>query len=197
VVTPLAFAGRVDFLNQTLHALWRGGLLSGALGDFPEPGLALVYEGMLPPVVRGGDGDVLFVQLGALHVHAESAGPPIGGANPVASIGAEATATLAFGDDGALFVDDFTIYEVYVAGIDVPIPPELLAQAEAQAAELLELVLEPALDGAVRALPIPSFALPGVLEGVGIPSGSRFGIVNPEVDATPTHVEVGGDAGLL
>ena len=58
---------------------------------------------------------------------------------------------------------------------------------------LLERVLRPALNDALPALPIPSFALPASLSAYGLPGGARLGIVSPSLAFEAPHFVLRGD----
>jgi hypothetical protein len=57
---------------------------------------------------------------------------------------------------------------------------------------LLERVMYSAIDGALPAIPIPSFTLPSSLGTYGLPVGAVLGITTPTLSTEPPHFVLRG-----
>lgn len=189
-----AVAVHETILNQALHALWRGGFFdatldSASIGGVPEGVSAQLATG-LPPVAMVEDSDRVELSLGAVALllrYPELFSEPI-----FVTLGVRASmgARLA-GED--LAFEDFRIEDLFfstdLASLDMGTRDTL----EGFLTRLLERVLRPALNDALPALPIPSFALPASLSAYGLPGGARLGIVSPSLAFEAPHFVLRGD----
>ncbi|MGF1464524.1 MAG: hypothetical protein ACFCGT_00190 [Sandaracinaceae bacterium] len=182
-------------VNQALHALWRGGFLAGTV-DAEELGLpagvTATLSTSLPPVATVGDDGRLQVSLGALSV---DLGADELLAEPVrVRLGARVSlAVTAAGDE--LAFDDVRVDELALAAPDASLDGDTREVLEGLLQRLLAGVVDGLLEGALPAIPIPSFALPADLADLGLPPGD-LGIVSPTLTADAPHLVLRGDFGL-
>ncbi len=57
-------------------------------------------------------------------------------------------------------------------------------------------LVDNALNGALPALPIPSFTLPQSLAQYGLPAGKDLGLLNPSLALEPRHFVLRGTLGI-
>ena len=62
---------------------------------------------------------------------------------------------------------------------------------------LVQRLVDGALNDALPALPIPSFALPDDVGPFGLPVGAELGIRNPSLSPEPQHFVLRGGFGIL
>jgi hypothetical protein len=187
--TPAELAVQVGVLNQALHALWRAGLFEGNLarvmgGGPAVDGLQIIVSAQLPPVAHLRADGRAELGLGALHVSLVYPGlwdEPI-----AVSLGARATmrAQLA-GDD--LSFSDLAVEELLFSPVSAPLDTESREVLEEVLLSLVQGLVSSALNDAIPALPIPSFALPAALADFGLPAGARLGLTNSSLAVRPPH----------
>lgn len=194
---PALLAARVDALNQALHALWRGGLLHGALmeGDAPSlpAGFVAELEASLPPVATGLTGDELALALGALRALVTL--PGVFDVPTQLAVGAEATARLQIVDDRLVFSDP-AVTAVHLAGVDASLDAGQQALLETVVGAVLERLLADALAAGALGLAIPAFEVSPEAAAYGLPLGGEIGIVDPTLTTTPSHAHAEGPIGL-
>ncbi len=191
-------AVHLGLVNQLLHRLWRAGLfdLGGAadlLGDLPA-GAEVSLRVQAPPAVIGtGEGATLQMHLG-----------PITGVlsypgffdEPLRLRLAAYLRVPVLNDGGRGLVfggeDGIEIERIFVAVEGVPMAPEARATLERDLGRILQAVVDQALNGALPALPIPDFALPGSLVPFGVAPGTRLGLRGASLGGTATHFLLDG-----
>ena len=88
--------------------------------------------------------------------------------------------------------DGIEIERIFVAVEGVPMAPEARATLERDLGRILQAVVDQALNGALPALPIPDFALPGSLVPFGVAPGTRLGLRGASLGGTATHFLLDG-----
>jgi hypothetical protein len=189
--TPAAIAIHSGVLGQAVHALWRAGLFDATLAggaSFPEGASAVLRTG-LPPAVRMLGGDRIELALGdvALTLTYPGVFP-----DPVEMVlGIRASLRfLQSGDD--LAFDDFVIEELYFTSLTTSIDPASRDVIEEFLADVLGNMMGDALNGALPALPIPSFELPTSVGEYGLPAGATLGLASPALSAAIPQLVLSG-----
>lgn len=198
-------AVHVGVFEQALHALWRGGMfnatMTGAqLGDGLPAGAAIRMNTLLPPVAALS-GSSVELSLGALHLEVTYPGlfgGVDGAGNPLpplrVDLGARATSTPTLvGND--LKFGNFVIGELHVSTGDVSLDATTNAVLTTFLRTLVQKVIDQSLNGALPALPIPSFTLPTTLVPYGIGPG-RLGLLNPALGFAPRSFLLSSQLGI-
>lgn len=185
---PAGVAVHVGIFNHALHALWRGGLFDATIGgagldgSLPD-GLQAEVSAALPPVaVMTTEGDVE-LGLGGLTVRLLYPGlfpEPI-----TLNLGALARTNVTL-VDGDLVFDGVTVTEVFFSTEEVSLTMETRDALESFFRSLVQSLVDSALNDALPALPIPSFALPASLSSYGIPA-VELGLMSPTLMNEPQH----------
>lgn len=195
----IAAAIQHGLLNQVLHTLWRGGFFDATIagatlgGGLPD-GLSAALETNLPPMVVGvgGDGAALDLHFGAARL--ELVWPGLFDEPLALRVGVVAsTAVRLEGDD--LAFDDVTLTELHFATDAVSLDAETRSIIEGFLTTLMQSIVDDALNDALPALPIPSFALPESLTEFGLPTGD-LGLTSPRLTTAPAHFVVDGNLGI-
>jgi hypothetical protein len=183
-----------SILNQALHALWRGGFFDATLGGaslgggLPAGVSATIATGLPPVAEIRTDGRTL-LSLGAMTVdltYPELFAEPIR-----VTLGARVSlATRLVGED--LSFSDVRVEELYFSTDLASLDMGTRDTIEGFLARLLERVAGSALEGALPAIPIPSFELPASLATFGLPAGARLGITSPTFAAERPHFVLRG-----
>lgn len=182
-------------LNQAVHALWRGGFFDATLGSavlgggLPAGVEATMATGLPPVVVLRADKRAE-LSIGAVTLvltYPDLFATPI-----TVTLGARASMAVALmGED--LSFSDIRIEELYfstgLASLDMGTRDTI----EGFLTRLLQRVVFSALDGALPAIPIPSFTLPSSLSAYGLPAGAELGIVSPIFDTEAPHFVLRGN----
>ena len=187
----------VDFLNQALHQLWRGGLFdiepdAPILGGTPE-GFALSFTLTLPPTLSLEEGRRARVSLG----------PAIGTLSypalfpePITiRIAAFATSTVSLDGDLLSFSAPDGVIELEELYLDlegIALSPQERGLLEGDFRRIIGSLLGAALNDALPALPLPDFALPDSLSSYGIARGTRLGVRSPVLSSDRTHLTLKG-----
>ncbi|MFK7986388.1 MAG: hypothetical protein AB8I08_10180 [Sandaracinaceae bacterium] len=178
-------------LNQALHALWRAGFFDVALSEsslgLPE-GVAVDMITGLPPVAIIEDGGRVEISLGAVQmqlVYPDLFAEPI-----QLGLGVRASMGVRLDGDDLLF-EGFRIEELYFSTDLASLDMSTRDTIEGFLRRLLERILQPALNDALPAIPIPSFELPTSLAPFDIPAGD-LGVVSPTLATEPPHFVLRG-----
>jgi hypothetical protein len=183
-----------SLLNQAVHALWRGGFFDATLdgaslgGGLPAGVSARIATG-LPPVAEIRTDGRTMLSLGAMTVdltYPELFAEPIR-----VTLGARASlATRMVGED--LSFSDVRIEEIYFSTDLASLDMATRDTIEGFLTRLLQRVAGSALEGALPAIPIPSFELPSSLSTFGLPAGARLGLTSPSFAAERPHFVLRG-----
>lgn len=195
----------VGVFDQALHALWRGGMFNttmsaSALGGGLPAGAQIRINTLLPPVANMS-GNAVELSLGAMHLQVTYPGL-FGGTdangNPLpplrVELGARATSTPTLVANDLKF-GSFTITEMRFSTGDVSLDASTNAILTSMLRTLLQRVIDQALNNALPALPIPSFALPASLTTYGIGPG-RLALVNPSLGFGPRNFRLSSQLGI-
>jgi hypothetical protein len=197
--TPQAIAATiyVGMLNQVLHALWRAGYfdvdLGGtALGGLPAGSQVNLNLG-LPPVALLEGTRVVRLHLGTARLSLVYPGlfnDPL-----TLNLGATATSSVTLNGDDLSF-GNILIDELFFSPEGVSLDETNRDVLEQFLRRVLQNVLNQSLNGALPALPIPSFTLPAAVSQFGLPAGAELGVRNPGLSNTMTHFILDGAFGV-
>lgn len=180
-------------LSQAVHALWRAGFLDATLDNTTVSGLpdglsAQIVTG-LPPVPLLRSDQRVELSLGAVAVRLDY---PALFSEPVnAVLGARASMAVALAGEDLRF-SDFQVEELYFSTDLASVDMSTRDTIEGFLRRLLERVMTSALDGALPAIPIPSFRLPASLGTYGLPVGAQLGISSPTLTREAPHFVLRG-----
>ena len=195
----------VGVFDQALHALWRGGMFNATmsgnqLGNGLPAAAGIRVNALLPPVANMS-GNAVELSLGAMHLQVTYPGLFGGtdaGGNPLpplrVELGARATSTPSLVANDLKF-GSFVITEMVFSTGDVSLDASTNAILTSMLRTLLQRVIDQALNNALPALPIPSFALPASLVTYGIGPG-RLGLVNPTLGFAPRNFRLSSQLGI-
>ncbi len=193
-MSSAAVAVHETLLTQALHGLWRGGFFdatidSSTVSGAPAGVSAEIATGLPPVVIIRADGRAE-LSLGAVTMRLTY---PALFTDPIeVELGARASMAVALDGDSLTF-SDVRIDELYfstdVAGLAMSTRNTIAGFLQ----RLIQHIAYSALDGALPAIPIPSFALPDSLSVYGLPSGAALGIVDPTLSAEAPHFVLRGD----
>jgi hypothetical protein len=194
---PASIAIQVGLLNQVLHTLWRAGyfdvnLGGAALSGLPDGSEVLLALG-LPPVALLENNRVVRLHLGSARLTLRYPGlfdEPL-----VLSLGATATSTVTLNGDDLVF-GNIEIDELYFSPEGLTLNATNRDILEQFLKRVLQNVLNQSLNGALPALPIPSFELPPTVSQFGLPAGAQLGIRNPALSNTIRHLILNGAFGV-
>jgi hypothetical protein len=188
----------LGLLNQIFYGLWRGEFFDANLGGFiggaglGEADATLTVD--LPPTVVGRDGGGVNIHFGAARLSLTIPGLI---EEPLAlKIGAVASADVVIVDETNIEFRDLELSEFYFSTIDASLPADTRAVLENFLRNLVQSLLDDALNSALPTLPIPSFALPAALADFGLPAGASLGLLAPILQLTDTHFVVQGNFGI-
>ena len=200
-----AVAVHVGVINQALHALWRGGMFHATLsGDKLGAGLPAEASAQiatkLPPVAEI-KGSSVVLSIGALSLSVAYPGlfggtDPMG--NPIAplqvELGARASATPTLvGND--LHFGNLALTELHFSTGSVSLDPQTNQVLTSLLQKIVQQLVDQSLNGALPALPIPSFHLPPSLQAYGVGPGD-LGLVNMSLGFDPRDFVLRGQLGL-
>jgi hypothetical protein len=201
-----AAAIHVGVFNQALHALWRAGMfnatLSGAaLGGGLPAGASAQITTALPPVAAI-NGSAAELSIGALQLSVTYPGlfggvDGMGNALPplAVELGARATATPTLvGND--LHFGSFVITELHFSTGSVALDPMTNQVLTSLLTTIVQSFVDHSLNGALPALPIPSFQLPSSLTAYGVPAGA-LGLSGPALGFDPFDFVLRGKLGIM
>jgi hypothetical protein len=187
----------VAFLNQALHALWRGGyfdaeLTEGALNGLIPSGVTLKTSVGLAPVAMVRTDGRVEVALGAAQMQVDY---PALLAGPVdARVGGRASCDPRLvGND--LVLENCTVDDIHLT-TDAALDPATGAQLEQLLTETLNAMIARAANDGLPALPIPGFRIPASLGTYGLPVGGVLGLVNATLTLEGRHFVVRGGFGI-
>lgn len=190
---PAGVAVHEVVLNQALHALWRGGFLDATLGESAIPGapagISATLSTGLPPVAILRADKRVELQLGAMQMlltYPELFSEPIR-----VSLGARASLAVTMSGEELAF-SDLRIEALYFSTDIASLDMDTRDTIEGFLTRLLQRVAYSALEGALPAIPIPSFTLPASLSTYGLPAGAELGIVSPAFDTEAPHFVLRG-----
>lgn len=180
-------------LGQALHALWRGGFFdatldSSALSGLPTGVEATIATGLPPVALLRADGRVE-LQLGALQVALTY--PDLFTTDVQVGLGARVSLAVALSGEELRFSDvrvEALFFSTDLASLDMHTRDTI----EGLLSSLLERLAQTALEGALPAIPIPSFTLPASLGIYGLPAGAELGLVSPSLSSESPHFVLRG-----
>jgi hypothetical protein len=180
-------------LSQALHALWRGGffdatLSSATVNGLPQGMSATISTGLPPVPILRSDGRVE-LQLGAVYMRLVY--PAIFPQPVDVMLGARASMTVSLAGEDLTF-GDFRIEELFFSTNLASLDMATRDTIEGFLRRLLERVMWSALEGALPAIPIPSFPIPASLGGFGLPVGAELGITTPTLGREAPHFVLRG-----
>jgi hypothetical protein len=193
---PLANAMHVGFLNQGLHALWRGGYFDVTLGEgmldgtIPA-GVTLTTSAALSPAAIAHEPDRVALAMGAVRIQLShpALGHPVSG-----TLGGRISCGILL-EAELLRLDACTVDD-----LDFVTTAPLTASEEADVQQLLgdtlRAILVRASQGAVPASPILSFRIPDSLGSYGLPVGARLGVTHPMLRHSGNHLVIEGGFGI-
>jgi hypothetical protein len=192
-VSSAASALHVGMINQTLHALWRGGyldvtLVGGALGGLVPNDVSMQIATDLPPAARLRDDDRLEVALGAMNVTHND--PSLNPTPLDLVVGARVScATILENED--LMLQDCKVDEFHLSQLGTVLSGQKLADLEQQLTTVLNQIVANAVHDALPALPVTNFALPASLDAYGF-GGTKLGMTNPALKRVGDHLVLEG-----
>lgn len=191
-----AVSVHVGLLSQALHALWRAGFFDATLdaGDVPglPAGVTAQLTTMIPPAVRL-NGSRVELALGAANLRLVY---PALFATPLdAAVGVRASMRVALSGNDLVF-DDFQIAELRFSTTSTNLDADTRDVVQQLLARILGRIVGRALNDALPAIPIPSFALPSSLSQFGLPGGASIGVTNPSLTTSARHFTLNGGFGI-
>ncbi|MBA2665145.1 MAG: hypothetical protein H0U74_22855 [Bradymonadaceae bacterium] len=193
-----AVAVHVGVLNQTLHALWRGGFFharvgSALFGDSMPEGAYATLETRLPPVAVLSAGGKLTLMLGAVRVSLVYPGlfdEPV-----VVHLGATARSLVSL-QGNELSFSGIQIDEFYFSPESIALNEQSRDVLDNFLRNLVQGLVDASLNNALPSLPIPSFVLPASMSVYGLPAGRELGLTNPNMSSSALHIILQGAFGL-
>ena len=186
--SPVGLSLYEGVLNQVLHSLWRGGFFQAALQVGPA---SATIDSALPPVAAVA-GDHAQLMLGGIHAIVRIPGiidPPIS-----IIFGGRANAAVSL-DGDALRFGSLTLDQLFVSFQSSLTQPQRTALSSLLT-QVLQSVLDDAINGGLPAFPIPTFALPARAADFGLPAGAELGIVGPRLSTSGAHFILTGSFGV-
>jgi len=196
---PIAASVHLGLINQVLHSLWRAGLFEARItgdvlgGGLPE-GVVADLSARLPPVAEMRPDGVVELGLGALGLQLTFPGlfeEPLD-----VVLGARASAGVTL-DGNDLAFGDLAVEELHFSTGAVSLSAATREVLEGFFLSLVQRLVDGALNDALPALPIPSFALPAEVGDFGLPVGAELGIRSPSLSPEPQHFVLRGGFGVL
>jgi hypothetical protein len=193
-----AVAAHVGIFNGALHALWRANLFSATIdgstlgGGGSSGDTTLSITTRLPPVAVISSGGVVQLHLGALDLVLNN---PVLPPDLSVRLGADAHASVSLiGND--LVFGSIVIDTLHVSTDSVNLSAEEQQELQTNLIALVQKLIDSSLNGALPALPIPSFTLPNSLNVYGLPGGSQLGVKSPSLSIAPQHFTLRGQFGV-
>jgi hypothetical protein len=184
-----SLATHVGYLEQSLHALWRGGHFQATVSL--ASGATVGLDAFLPPVVELDPPAAptrLKVSFGGLALTVNDGGLP---ANLKVRVGGRVKLAVALVGAGWK-ASGPAVAEAHVDVDGARLTTAQAALLDQRVSELLSLVARETIDGAFGTLPVLAFTLPASLAPYGLTAGASLGVTSPTLNLGPTHVvEVG------
>jgi hypothetical protein len=191
--SPMGVALHTAILNQVMHALWRAGFFDAAMQIGEEGEMAVELDTGLPPVVVVAGTDDVELSLG--NVTARLSDPQLFPEPVVLGLGLRARVRVAASAEAVDFYD-FALEEIHVTSYSVSLDRETREILEGVLGDVLTQMIGSALDEALPALPVPSFALPEAVVEFGLPEGSELGLEDASLLMQSPFVLLRGAFGL-
>jgi hypothetical protein len=190
-------AAHAGVINSALHALWRANyfaatITGSTLGSSVPAGLSISLQTRLPPVALISPSNIVQLQIGALDLVVQHPDLP---ADLAVSLGADAHASVTLVGNDLVF-GGIVIDELHVGTDNVNLDPSDQQALEDTLLVMLQKLIDDSLNGALPALPIPSFTIPASLATYGLPSGDELGINSPTLSISPQHFTLRGQFGI-
>lgn len=194
---PIAATIHIGMLNQVLHALWRASFFDVDLGGAALSGLPMGSQVTLslglPPVALLEGTRTVRLQLGTARLSLVY--PGIFNEPLTLNLGATATSTVTLNGNDLQF-GNIVIDELYFSPEGISLDETNRDVLEQFLRRVLQNILNQSLNGALPALPIPSFELPPSVGQFGLPVGAQLGVRNPGLSNTTTHLVLDGAFGV-
>lgn len=187
----------LGLINQVLHTLWRAGMFDATIGadtlggDLPS-GLTAELYANLPPVAVGQSDGGLEIHFGGLRAALSYEGllpEPI-----IVHMGAKISTGVDLVGDDELDFRDIELSDFYFDPLDAGLDADTQETLEIFLEDLIQFVLDSALNTALPNFPIPSFEIPPDLTAFGLPAG-YLGILEPILSINPRHLVLQGNFG--
>lgn len=176
-------------LNQVLHSLWRGGLFQAALQVGPA---TASIDSLLPPVAAVSGTNQARLMLGGIQATVRIPGiidTPIS-----IMFGGNATASVSLVGDELRF-GNLTLSQLFISFRASLTQPQRTALTNLLT-QVLQSLLDDALNTGLPAFPIPTFELPASAAEFGLPAGAELGVVNPQLRTQGSHFILNGGFGV-
>jgi hypothetical protein len=193
-----AMAAHVGVFNGAFHTLWRAGYFTASIpGSTFSTGIfndvTFDVQTRLPPVAMIGSDGVVRLHLGAIDLtFVHPAMPP----DVSIRLGATARASVVLVGNDLVF-GNVIVDEIFVSSEVLDMTPQEQQDLEDALRVLVQQLVDQSLNGALPALPIPSFTLPTSLSQFGLPAGAELGLRTPSLTVTPQHFVLRGQFGFL
>lgn len=187
----------LGMINQILHTLWRAGMFDadiggGVLGEGLPSDISAELYSNLPPVAVGQDGGDLEIHFGGMRAQIGYPGllpEPI-----TVHMGVKITTGVDLVGDSELDFRDIAITDFYFDPLDAGLEASTQETLEIFLEEVVQYVLDSALNSALPNFPIPSFEIPPDLSAFGLPGG-YLGILSPLLTIDSRHLVLQGNFG--
>lgn len=187
----------LGLLNQLFHTLWRAGMFDATLGGGSTDGVpedvAVTLYSNLPPVAAGGSDGSIEIHFGGMR--AEVAYPSLLPEPIVANIGVKISTGVDVVGGDELDFRDIELIDFYFDPLGATLDGDVTETVEDFIAEIVQTLLDDALNSALPNFPIPSFELPDSITEFGLPGGAYFGILDPVLTIDPRHLTLQGNFG--
>jgi hypothetical protein len=191
--SPMGVSMHTGILNQVMHALWRASFFDAAMQIGEDGGMAVELDTGLPPVVIVAGTDDVELSLG--NVTASLSDPQLFPEPVTLGLGLRARVRVAASAEAVDFYD-FSLEEIHVTSYSVSLDRETREILEGVLGGVLTQMIGSALDEALPALPVPSFALPEAVVEFGLPADSELGLENASLSMQAPFVLLRGALGL-
>lgn len=187
----------LGMINQVLHTLWRAGMFDAliggdTLGDGLPSDIGAELYANLPPVAVGQDDGNLEIHFGGLR--AAITYPSLLPEPIIVHVGAKLSTGVDLIGDDELDFRDITLTDFYFDPLGAGLDASTQETLEIFFEDLIQYVLDSALNSALPNFPIPSFEIPSDLASFGIPGG-YLGILSPILSIDTRHLVLQGNFG--
>ena len=183
----------VTLLNSILHRLWRGEYFNiDFVPDEIGGGVNLEMELLVPPVIElssSGSEATLHFGPALAHITAEALfDEPI-----TLNLAGFASTEITIDDNAVLSFSPISVDEIFFSSPGFRLSVAASEALEGVVIDVMQSVLDQALNFAIPSFPIPDFALPASLSAYGIPIGTRLGVRDLVLSQDGRRLVVKGD----
>ncbi len=187
----------LGMINQLLHTLWRASFFDATLGGDAVGGVpadvGVTLYANLPPVAVGRADGGIEIHFGGLR--AQVAYPSLLPEPITVNVGAKISTGVDILGDDELDFRDIELTEFYFDPLGATLESSTTDAVNDFLADIVQSLLDDALNSALPNFPIPSFELPESVTDFGLPGGVYLGILEPVLSFDERHLTLQGNFG--